>query len=172
MTTAQWYRVLLEQEVTMVQVDANTREFIKSRAELLSPNTDWELSWRRARLKGLGSEATSFLRNLLHRLMPTEQRLARILPNSSDQCKTFPFTVLTDLEHCFLNCVSTKDVGSSLLNPIRQYDAEVLPSNLLKLEFVADGAQEMPLVWVAAQTLLYLWSCRTKGKIADLFITR
>jgi hypothetical protein len=56
MTTAQWYRVLLEKEVTMVETDNQEMQFISSRAELASPNTDWDLTWRLARLKGLGSE--------------------------------------------------------------------------------------------------------------------
>ena len=50
MTTAQWYRVLLEQEVTMQTMQNNTMEYISSRSELASPCTDWELTWRRARL--------------------------------------------------------------------------------------------------------------------------
>jgi hypothetical protein len=86
----------------MVERNGNM-EYIKSRDELASPGTDWESSWRRlrARLKGLGSEATSFLWKLLHRLIPTEQRLSRILPNSSEMCKYWPTPTVGDLEHCF-----------------------------------------------------------------------
>ena len=101
MSTAQWYRALLEREVTMAEGDNNTMEFIKSRVELASPDTDWEESWRRARLKGLGPEVTSFLWKLLHKLLPTEQRLARILPNTSDLCKYCPNPPPADLHHCF-----------------------------------------------------------------------
>ena len=97
MTLAQWYRVLLEQEVTMVETDETNREYIKFRAELLSPSTEWETCWRRARLRGLGSAATSFLWKLLHLLLPTEQRVARILPNSSEFCKFCPTPVSADL---------------------------------------------------------------------------
>ena len=56
MTTAQWYRVLVEQEITMVNTDTAGSEYIKSRAELASPETDWEKTWRLARIKGLGSD--------------------------------------------------------------------------------------------------------------------
>ena len=61
MSTSQWYRVLVEENNTMVEHEGSPREYIKSRAELSSPNTDWDTCWNRARLKGLGSEATSFL---------------------------------------------------------------------------------------------------------------
>ena len=49
----------------------------KCKAELRSPGTDWELSWSLSRLKGLGSEATSFLWKLLHCILPAEERLSR-----------------------------------------------------------------------------------------------
>ena len=171
LTTAQWYRVLLEEEVTMVEGNGSM-EYIKSRAELASPGTDWESSWRRARLKGLGSEATSFLWKLLHRLLPTEQRLARILPNSSEMCKYCPTPTVGDLEHCFFACVKTKLVGRSLLSAVRQHDPSVTAAGLLRLEFQDDGDNELPLVWVAAQTLLYLWTSRVSGRVVDLYVTR
>ena len=42
MSTAQWYRVLVEVNTTMVAVGDNRREYIKSRAELALPDTDWD----------------------------------------------------------------------------------------------------------------------------------
>ena len=133
MSTSQWYRVLLEKEVTMVETDDHNMEYIKSRAELASPSTDWELTWTRSRLKGLGSEATSFLWKLLHKILPTEERVARILINSSPNCKLCPNPVVADLEHSFFNCVSTQHVGRSLLSAVRHYAPEVTPSGLLRL---------------------------------------
>ena len=115
MSTSQWYRVLLEKEVTMVEKDDHSMEYIKCRAELAAPSTDWELTWERARLKGLGSESTSFLFKLLHRILPTEERVSRILTNSSPNCKLCPTPAIGDLEHSFFNCVSTQNVGSILL---------------------------------------------------------
>ena len=71
------------------QVDS-PMDYTKTRCELASPYTDWENTWRRARVKGLVSEATSFFWKLLHLLLPTEERLSRILPNSTDFCKLCP----------------------------------------------------------------------------------
>jgi hypothetical protein len=82
--------LLVEQEITMVELADNQREYIKSRAELASPTTDWESSWRHARTKGIGSEATSFLWKLLHCLLPTEARLSRIFPNTSGTVSSVP----------------------------------------------------------------------------------
>ena len=156
----------------MVETEDNPREYIKSRTELSSPNTDWELIWRRARLKGLGSEVTSFLWKLLHKLLPTEQRVARIIPTSSEYCKMCPTPTTADLNHCFFECISTRTVGRSLLSAVKLYDLNACPTSLLHLEFEADGANEMPLVWVTGQVLLYMWGIRASGKVVDLFVTR
>lgn len=172
MTTAQWYRVLVEQEVTMVAQDDSPMEYILSRAELASPNTDWATSWRRARLKGLGTEASSFLWKLLHRILPTEDRLARILPNSMPSCKICPNPPTADLEHCFFQCVSTREVGSLLLTLLRVVDPAATASSTLRLEFLTDESMEMPIVWIIAHTLLYLWGVRAGGKIVSRFATR
>ena len=42
MSTAQWYRVLLEQNLTMVESENSRMDYIKSRAEIASPGTDLE----------------------------------------------------------------------------------------------------------------------------------
>ena len=47
LSTANWYRLLVEQEVTMHEAINSTWEYISCRAELASPTTDWENSWRR-----------------------------------------------------------------------------------------------------------------------------
>ena len=71
----------------------------QSKAELDSTTTDWERSWRRERLKGIGSDGTSFLSKMLHNLLPTEARLSRILPNSSAHCQFCPTPITADLSH-------------------------------------------------------------------------
>ena len=147
-------------------------EYIKSKVELASPDTDWEESWRKARLKGLISEITSFLWKLLHKLLPTEQRLARILPNTSDLCKYCPDPATADLHHCFFGCIKTQNVGELLLGAIRHHIPSVTTDGLLRLELQADGVKEVPLVWVTAHTLNYLWKSRVGGKVADLILTR
>ena len=172
MTTAQWYRVLLEKQVTMVVTENNSTEYIKCRAELASPDKNWVLSWSRIRLKGLGSEASSFLWKLLHRILPTEERVARILQNASANCRQCPTPTIADLEHAFFHCVSTQEVGRCLLSSLRVYAPGVTPAGLLRLEYEVQGDKEIPVVWFAAQTLLYMWSVRKSGRIVDLRTTR
>ena len=172
MSTAQWYRLLLEMNVTMEEKDDNTMEYIKSRTEINSPENNWDESWRRARIRGLGSQAFSFLWKLLHNLLPTEDRLARILPNASHNCKICPMQVPADLLHCLFQCRSTGETGDWLLSIVRHHDQSVTASKLLKLNFTCAASAEMPLVWITAQTLLYMWGVRASGKIVSLANTR
>ena len=156
----------------MEEDNTSQPEYIKSRAELASPTTDWETSWRLARLRRLGSEATSFLWKLLHSLLPTEARLSRILRNTSENCKICPTPATADLTHCFFECTSTREVGRWLLSIVRKKDQTVTASKLLKLEIVSEEPAEMPIVWISAQTLLYMWGVRASGKIVSLILTR
>ena len=156
----------------MVAVGDNKREYIKSRAELASPDTDWEASWSRTRLRGIGSEASSFLWQTLHNLLPTEERLSRFLPNTSEQCKLCQPHVMADQVHCFFFCISTKEVGNWILSVIKSRDPTITPSKLLKLQFQCEDSEEMPLVWLTAQTLNYIWRIRASGKTVDLTLTR
>ena len=60
MTSGQWYKVLLENNITM-QEDENGRRSLKPcRAELRHPDVDWEQSWQLASLKALTSEDQTF----------------------------------------------------------------------------------------------------------------
>ena len=172
MSTGQRYRLLLEQDLTMVEAGDSRWEYIKSRIELSSPASDWETTWRRARLRGLGSEGSSFLWKLLHQLLPTEERLARILPNSSPNCKLCPLPTQADLAHCLFQCSSSRLMGTKLLTAVALHDPLVTPNKLLRLEFECENSLEMPLVWMPSQVLLYMWKIRCNKKIVDPTLTR
>ena len=123
-------------------------------------------------MKGIGSDATSFLWKLLHRILPTEERVARILPNSSANCRQCTNPTQATLEHCFFECVCSGHVGQSLLGAVRHHDPSVTQAGLLRLEFESEEAMEYSIVWVTAQTLLYIWGERLAGRIVDLIVTR
>jgi len=59
MSEAQWYHILLEETVLKESIDDDHR-YIPCRVELANPENDWETSWRRMRIKGLGSDVVSF----------------------------------------------------------------------------------------------------------------
>jgi hypothetical protein len=109
---------------------------------------------------------------LIHQLLPTEERLARILPNSVSNCKLCPVPTLANLSHCFFSCVSTMEMGEKLLSTLAVHDPSVTPNKVLRLEFECETSMEMPLVWITAQTLFYMWGVRCSGKIVDSTLTR
>ena len=172
MTTAQWYRVILEKDITMEIHNDSSNHYIQSRAELAAPTTDWEVSWKRARLRGLESEVKSFFWKLLQLLLPTEQRLSRILPNSSQNCKLCQHPTTGDLEHAMFNCVSTRETGDWVISLARKCDLSATPSKLLRLDFTCEQAEEMPLSWLLGQTMMYMWGVRSCGKNVDPVLTR
>ena len=55
---------------------------------------------------------------------------------------------------------------------MRKKDQSVTATKLLKLEIVSEEQAEMPIVWISAQTLLYMWGVRASGKIVSLILTR
>ena len=155
-----------------METEGSPRELIKCKVELASLATDWDTTWRRARLRGLGSEATSFLWKLIHNILPTELRLARILPNQSPNCKFCPTPITADLPHCFFQCANTNTVGNWLLSLVSKHVPGATVSGLLKLDFEVEESKEMPLVWLLAQTFLYVWGVRASGNVVELHTTR
>ena len=58
------------------------------------------------------------------------------------------------------------------LSLVRQHDPTATAQKLVKLEFNSEESFEMPIVWILAHTLLYLWGVRANGKTVSLIITR
>ena len=53
---------------------------IPLKCELSSPNIDWTITWRQARAPGLGPKLMSFIHKVLWGIIPTKERLHKILP--------------------------------------------------------------------------------------------
>ena len=162
MSTRQWYDYLLEGELTTIVSPDQPRQLIPSRTDSSSPTSDWPTIWERTRLPGLGSEARSFIWRLINDLLPTENRLFNINPNSSPNCRHCQDDVIADLEHCMFYCCMTDNMGYWLLSTFRQQDPLANPLRILKLEIEgSDG-----LVWVTIQSLLLVYNSRKAGKPA------
>ena len=123
MTEKQWYRLYLEDCCTMEsdgQSDGQSN-YIPTRIELASPSTDWEKSWRLARLRGLGPEHTSFLFKLMHKLLLTKERLNRTNPGVTSTCQARGCTgdVIESLEHALVGYAANNNVGKALMHTLR-----------------------------------------------------
>ena len=94
-----------------MEVDGNVQQTnILCRVERASPSTDWESSWRLARLPGLGPENVSFLFKLLHDILPKQERVARTKPRASPACP-LPGCDAASETHGLVLCEGNNGVG-------------------------------------------------------------
>ena len=149
-----------------------TRQYRPSRAELASPGTDWERTWYLARMRGLGPELQSFLWKLLHRLLPTQERISRILKNRSPLCQLCDDQITDDLLHTFFHCKFNGEASTSLLNCLATQSPSITPNQVLTLNFNAEETNELSLAWLTGQFLHNIWSARTMKKQPELYSIR
>ena len=173
MNSSQWYKLMLEDNITMEQHPVTAVcQYKPSRAELATPETDWQRTWHLARLKGLGPEMTSFLWRLLHRLLPTQNRISRIWKQKSPLCQLCQEQVVEDLPHAFFHCSFNAEAGSHLLNYSSTTYPGTSPSHVLTLNYDVAQNDELPLVWFTGFFLQNIWLARTQKKQPHLLSIR
>ena len=164
MTIKQWYNYLLLQDYSTKDPNQQ-RILLPCKAELASPVTKWDIVWNQVRLPCLGSENSSFIWRLLHRLLPTEARLAEIQPQKVPTCRqNCPRDQSADLIHVFFKCKLSENVGNWLTKIVEQTIPLSSPALVLKLDM--DGNEA--LIWIVVRTLLFIWKLRQRNKTASL----
>ena len=158
----------------MAEDNSPLQQYIPCRAELTNPGNDWEKIWNLARSKGLDPEMTTFLQRLLHRLLPTQDRVHRIVRNTtpSPNCKLCNDEVIEDLEHAFFYCNFNSDTGTLLRRSISSLVPSISASQILTLTLEVDPVDEFPCVWLISHTLFFIWSGRVEKKRIRLFQIR
>ena len=150
-----------------------TREFIPCSCEMLSPDNDWQLSWKLCRLKGLNSEMISFNFKLLHRLLPVKDRLHKITPTTPATCTLCPSSSPETLEHALLSCPYNAGTGHALTTTLQRVLPSLSVDQLLLLQFVGlSESQELPLVFFSTAILLEIWNRRLKKVKITLYEIR
>ena len=149
-------------------------EFTPCKAELSSPNSDWDLCWRICRLRGLSSELASFNFKLIHGLLVTKKRQHHLNPRSSPICSHCNHQVEEDLYHALIQCSFNNEVGLSLVSVANIYIPNIHTSSLLRLELSnLPESQELPLVTLTSTILSSIWEKRhTRSRRITLFDTR
>ena len=164
MSTRDWYRFILQRDVTMT-LDENNLQILKPcRIERNMPDKNWPMIWLRVRQSALHSEVVSFGWKMIHELLPTESRLSATIRNTPPLCKfKCQNSPVADLQHCLLSCNLVKDVGIWLLSMIRHhYKSQISEVDLLLLNM--DLCEST--IWIVLNTLQYCWSRRNLGKKA------
>ena len=116
------YRFLVE-EFTMEEDTAGIQTLHPLRVELTNPANQWNRTWNMARQSKLGPSLTSFLFKLLHQILPTAERVCRMLPNQSPNCSRCRCISPTkeNLQHAMFDCIENHEVGTVLLKGLRKH---------------------------------------------------
>ena len=173
MSEKEWYTLLLEDSCTM-EVVGDREEFIKCRVERASPSTEWENSWRLARLAGLGPDNISFLLSLLHQILPTKERVDRTKPNASSKCKAQGCQQDTEenLSHALIHCQANDGVGIKLLECLRRLQPGLQPEDALRLELKVGEEAELSVVWLTACIFRTVWNLRQSNTRIRKYLVR
>ena len=165
MTTSQWSRLLIEDNLTMTTLADSSRMFTPCKAEILNPSSDWELSWHLVRLKGLGPDHSSFLWKLVHQLLPVKARLHRLSPSTLPLCTLCKNNLNEDMIHSFFSCTFNQAAGQALADVINEILPNCTNEKMLRLEFgEMEEELEFPVVWFTAAFLLAIWERRSANQ--------
>ena len=145
-----------------------SKRFKPCKAEVCSPNTDWQLSWMICLLPGLGSELTSFNFKLLHKLLVSRERLHQLTPATSPLCSLCS-RENEDLMNALINCDFNNNVGNTLLNLIKLYVPSLTGPSLLRLELTNLPEEKLFSVTFFTSTILKtIWDKRmAKSRISS-----
>ena len=173
MTSKAWYQFLLNKSILQEQIvdpDGNTQwENRKVKAELLRPDLDWEALWRRARQRGLSNTARTFLWRMLHNLLPTGERLNRILPrtNPSNICLHCNLGEIDNIySHTFTQCTHSAEVMTWLIDTLSTLDPTIIHNDIIWLQFTEE--HELVATWIVAESLEYSWAKRMSNEMINM----
>ena len=176
MSIKEWYSLLLEAKVLKSPAtDVYPAALVPVRVEVLHPNTDWTQVWLIARTKGLGAELISFQFKLLHNLLPTQERIARLGLNEDQprlclQCRQEP----ENLVHSFFDCTKNIQVGLALLGCAQQVlpDLSTEAAVLMDFGYILPEEENLAVQCILTTGLKYIWEARLAKKVVTLYRMR
>ena len=161
MTMKQWYKYLLEENVTMRNVDEEGRkEMVPCRIELVDMNISWDEAYRLSRLRGLTPLEKSNLFCIIHELLPSNERLSRIIPTTSPTCSMCDSGNIESYDHYYFSCAANCEAMTSLLRCLQVYDKDINQSRCLRLDIRADDPFTLPTVIILVTGLTLVWTNR------------
>ena len=96
------------------------------------------------------------------------------LPNAPTPDYTqYDYAVPDQLQHSLVTCPQNKEVTDWLLQKLRIHFPALSPYQLVVLDF-GDLQEdlELPIIWLVAQVLGYIWKLRKEKKAPRLYQTR
>ena len=170
MSTATWYKVLLENFITH-EVNANgIREYRACKIETKHPDVDWDRTWSLAVTPGLCSDSTSFLWRMIHSLLPTRERLDRMnMPGTTSSiCDLCDLEAVDTTLHALLQCPFSNPPATFLMSVFHSLLPNLQPAQVVFLDFDVATKDKLPLTFMTASVLSQIWSSRKGRKSCNL----
>ena len=172
MSLNDWYKVLVEKHI----LKNKSRKENLSKCEIRNPDVNWDQTWLLATHKCLNSEDQSFLLRLIHGLLPTQERINRVLGknHSNGKCNLCAYNEDGTLVHGLFQCSYNNGVGSWMMQCVRSKVTMITPLQLLSLDFGNGLSFDslVPITWVVARSLSIIWSARHSKKPVTVSSTR
>ena len=167
LSVKQWYRLLMEKGVTHTSDDPSSPPvLIPAKVELENPQVDMATSYLFSRKYGLAPEQKQFLFKLLHSLLPTRERLARLGKAQTQACQ-FCDCQNDNTAH-LLHCPQGAEVTHPLLRCLAAHSEITDPLKLVLLKIPTSEALQLPVIWLFSSCLMYIWEERAAGRTARL----
>lgn len=107
MTTKDWYIYFLSKD----QTENNTGNKVMCKIEEKYPLWNWGMIWKRVIIKGITNDKKSFIWRLIHDLIPTHDRCAKVNQHLSPNCTNCDTEKVDSiLLHTFTDCSYTVEV--------------------------------------------------------------
>ena len=167
MSVQLWYTYLLEKFVTKRDPHQDGRlELIPNRIETIYPNIRWNEYYRLQKLQGLSPNAKSFLFKLVHQLLPSRERVHRIMPANTG-------SVGATLGSWRPTCMGYLNVARTVrLHLARVYDPQLNADKALQLLADSEEVFLLPTITVLATGLMTIWTNRLLKRVTNLYSMR
>ena len=173
MTVKEWYRHLVEKQVTMVTVDDEGRMMPRlCKVEEREPQHDWVRGFSLSSLKGFSPDMKSFNFKLLHLILPCKERLNQMVPATSPVCLLCAQQQQESILHMFFGCEYNSEAGKFLINLVKVYDPSITEEKAVRFQIQSDALYELPATLMLYSGLFSIWNNRLSKKRTSIFSTR
>ena len=169
MSCKDWYKAILERNITTQIVTSGAREPLLSRSERKHMEVDWKRTWETINVKGISGIRTTFLLRCLYDILPVKSRLNRLSLADSPFCDLCTHKVCEDLPHALLGCEYNAFANDWIIAVLIDLDpglaeAELSSDNIVKLNLKIEDDRKFPVVWFLSLVLDLVWQARQARK--------
>jgi len=140
MKTKDWYNFMIQPII----YEQGSDVLIPCKSEIAIPLNDWPSSWR------LSSESTTFLWKLLHNILPTRERLHKILPAVTNSiCTACDSNQIGNIKHALAECSASSEVFNWMYSGLSKFGANLTVDKVLLLDIQQSEPlpfNELPLI--------------------------